>query len=75
MRFELDDTKTKISYNYRQFPYFNFKWKNAKNLCVLQWEIRVRKLYLNLKLKNAKKHAFCNGGHEYGNYIHFSFKW
>ena len=25
--------------------------------------------YLNIKWKNAKKHAFCNGEHEYGNCV------
>ena len=42
-RLAIENWNTETVYNCRQFPYFNFKWKNAN------------------------KHAFCYGGHEYGN--------
>ena len=30
MRFQMEDTNTKIAYNCVQFLYSNFKWQNAK---------------------------------------------
>ena len=30
MRFAMEDTNMETAYNYRQFPYLNFNWKNTK---------------------------------------------